>query len=258
MAESPAQATQAGQAAPSPLLGALQEELNREMAVIGKADPPAYFLSYTVTNSDRSEVTGSNGALLSSQEQRSRWLEGQVRVGSYQLDNTHRVGNDGPGFPGSFGEPVPIDDDPAVLKRAMWRETESQYRAAAEAFIKVKTGKDVQVQTVAQGAPDFSQEKAQVYYGPRASYTLDRHPWEEKVRLYTHSFRASAAVLNSLHRYLQGGGAQSVSGDERGHQGSVRRDSLQAGAFHPGQGLGWDGSRALLQLRLDRSRFGSG
>ncbi len=198
MAESPAQATQAGQAAPSPLLGALQEELNREMAVIGKADPPAYFLSYTVTNSDRSEVTGSNGALLSSQEQRSRWLEGQVRVGSYQLDNTHRVGNDGPGFPGSFGEPVPIDDDPAVLKRAMWRETESQYRAAAEAFIKVKTGKDVQVQTVAQGAPDFSQEKAQIYYGPRASYTLDRHPWEEKVRLYTHSFRASAAVLNSI------------------------------------------------------------
>jgi predicted Zn-dependent protease len=196
--ESPAQAAQPGRAAPSPLLGAIQEELDREMAVIGKSDPPAYFLSYTVTDSDRSEVTGSNGALLSSAQQRSRWLEGQVRVGSYQLDNTHRVGNDGPGFPGSFGEPVPIDDDPAVLKRAMWRETESQYRAAAEAFIKVKTGKDVQVQTVAQGAPDFSQEKPQVYSGPRASYTLDRHPWEEKVRLYTHSFRASAAVLNSI------------------------------------------------------------
>ena len=176
----------------------MQQELDREMAVIGKADPPAYFLSYTVTDSQRSEVTGSNGALLSSQEQRSRWLEGQVRVGSYQLDNTHRVGNDGPGFPGSFGEPVPVDDDPAVLKRAMWRETESQYRAAAEAFIKVKTGKDVQVQTLEQGAPDFSQEKPQVFSGARASYTLDRHPWEDKVRLYTHSFRSSALILNSI------------------------------------------------------------
>ena len=194
----PAQAVPAGQAPPSPLLGAVQEELHREMSVIGKTDPPAYFLSYTVTDNDRSEVTGSNGALLSSAQQRSRWLEGQVRVGSYQLDNTHRVGNNGPGFPGSFGEPVPIDDDPAVLKRAMWRETESQYRAAAEAFIKVKTGKDVQVQTVAQGAPDFSQEKPQVYYGQRASYALDRHPWEEKVRRYTNSFRASAAILNSI------------------------------------------------------------
>lgn len=194
----PAQAAQPSQAAPSPILGAVQEELGREMGVLGKTDPAAYFLSYTVTDSDRSEVTGSNGALLSSGQQRSRWLEGQVRVGSYQLDNTHRVGNGGPGFPGSFGEPVPIDDDPAVLKRAMWRETETQYRAAAEAFIKVKTGKDVQVQTVAQGAPDFSQEKPQSYYGTRASYTVDRRPWEQKVRLYTHSFRSSAAVLNSI------------------------------------------------------------
>jgi TldD protein len=198
MPELPAQATQPGQVSPSPLLAAVQEELDREMGVIGKADPPAYFLSYTVTDSDRSEVTGSNGALLSSAQQRSRWLQGQVRVGSYQLDNTHRIGNDGPGFPGSFGEPIPVDDDPAVLKRAMWRETETQYRAAAEAFIKVKTGKDVQVQSVAQGAPDFSQEKPQAYYGPRASYTLDRHPWEDKVRLYTHSFRSSASVLNSI------------------------------------------------------------
>jgi predicted Zn-dependent protease len=198
MPGSPAQAAQPAQAAPSPILGAVQQELDREMAVIGKSDPPAYFLSYTVTDSQRSEVTGSNGALLSSQEQRSRWLEGQVRVGSYQLDNTHRVGNDGPGFPGSFGEPVPVDDDPAVLKRAMWRETESQYRAAAEAFIKVKTGKDVQVQTLEQGAPDFSQEKPQVFSGARAAYTLDRHPWEDKVRLYTHSFRSSALILNSI------------------------------------------------------------
>jgi hypothetical protein len=197
-AAAPVQAAPAGRATPSPILAAVQQELDREMAVIGKADPPAYFLSYTVTDSQRSEVTGSNGALLSSQEQRSRWLEGQVRVGSYQLDNTHRVGNGGPGFPGSFGEPVPVDDDPAVIKRAMWRETESQYRAAAEAFIKVKTGKDVQVQTVAQGAPDFSQENSQIYYGPRASYTLDRHPWEEKVRQYTHSFRSSAWILNSI------------------------------------------------------------
>ena len=136
--------------------GRCKQEMDREMAVFGKADPPAYFLSYTVTDSDRAEVTGSNGALLSSQQQRSRWLEGQVRVGSYQLDDTHHVGNRRTGAPGSFGEAVPIDDDAGVLKRAMWRETDGQYRAAAEAFIKVKTGKDVQVQTVAQGAPDFS------------------------------------------------------------------------------------------------------
>jgi len=120
----PAQADSAGKAAPSPVLGTLQSEMDREMGVFGKADPPAYFMTYTVTDSDRADVTGSNGALLSSQEQRSRWLEGQIRVGSYNLDDTHHVANQQDGAPGSFGESVPIDDDAAVLKRAMWRESD--------------------------------------------------------------------------------------------------------------------------------------
>jgi TldD protein len=172
--------------------------MNRELGIIGKADPPAYYLSYTVTDIDRAEVTGSNGALLASGRQHNRFLEGQVRVGSYQLDDTHHVGNDQDGDPGTFGEPVPVDDDAAVLKRAMWRGTDTQYRVASEAYIKVKTGKDVQVQTVAQGAPDFSHEKPEMHYGPQVSLTVDRRPWEDKVRLYTASFRPSAAVLNSI------------------------------------------------------------
>jgi TldD protein len=191
-------APQAGQAAPSPLLATMQQELDREMSILSKADPAAYFMGYTITDSDRASVTGSNGALLSSRQDHSRWLEAQVRVGSYQLDNTHRVGNGGAEPPGSFGEPVPIEDDAGVLRRAMWRETDSQYRAAAEALIKIKTGKDVQVQDAAQAAPDFSKEQPHVSYGPRASFTLDRKPWEEKVRLYTRYFRASPAILNSI------------------------------------------------------------
>ena len=61
------------------------------MAVLGKADPPAYFIDYTVTETQRAEVMGSNGALLSSEERRTRWLEVQVRAGSYALDNTRKV-----------------------------------------------------------------------------------------------------------------------------------------------------------------------
>ena len=225
-----AQAGSAGQAAASPILGTLQQEMDREMAVFGKADPPAYYMSYTVTDSDRADVTGSNGALLSSQEQRSRWLEGQVRVGSYQLDDTHHVGNQQDGAPGSFGDVVPVDDDAGVLKRAMWRETDGQYRSAAEAFIKVKTGKDVEVQTVAQGAPDFSREKPQVSYGPRASFTWTGSPWEDKVRL-VHGFVPAVGGGFEFDRYLHGAGGKSVSGDHRGHQAAVWRQCITGWSF---------------------------
>ena len=109
-------AQKTAQAAPSPLIQTMSQELDREMPILSKATPPAYFVSYILTSSDRSEVMGSNGALLSSEESHSRWLETQVRVGSYDLDNTHKVGNSGP-TQGSFGASVPVDDAPDVLRR---------------------------------------------------------------------------------------------------------------------------------------------
>ena len=161
----------AAQAAAAPLIEALQQELERELAILGKADPPAYYLGYTVTESARVAVSGSNGALLSSSEGRSRWLEAQVRVGSYELDNTRQVGG-GTSFSGSYGEPIPFEEDAGVLRRAMWRQTEAQYRTAAEALIKVQTSRDVQVQTAEGGAPDFSREKPNVSYGRRATLSV--------------------------------------------------------------------------------------
>jgi len=185
-------------ATPSPVLAAMEQELNRTMAVLSRADPSAYFVSYTVTETQRAEVMGSNGALLTSQEARSRWLEVQVRVGSYDLDDTRKVGDRQASFHGGPGGPVPIEDDAAVLRRTIWLETDRQYRSAAEAFIKIKTGKEVKVETAEGRAPDFSREHPRVSYGPRAAFQLDRRPWEEKVRVYTDAFRSSPAVLNSI------------------------------------------------------------
>jgi TldD protein len=186
------------QSTPSPLLAAMSAELERSLPVLSKADPPAYFLNYTLTDSVRANVSGSNGALLDSSENHIRYLEAQVRVGSYDLDNTHKVGGAQPAFEPSPGTAVPVDDDASVLRRAIWYETDKQYRAAAEALIKIKTSKDVQVQSAEEHAPDFSREKPHTYLGPTASYQLDRKPWEQKVRNYTAYFRQSAQILNSI------------------------------------------------------------
>src|SRR5215470_3084317 len=76
---------------PSPLIAALKAELERSMKVYGAQEPPAYFISYTLTDTQRATVSGSNGALLNSDEGRNRWLEVAVRTGSYELDNTHKI-----------------------------------------------------------------------------------------------------------------------------------------------------------------------
>ncbi len=185
------------QAKRSPLLPALQAELDRSMKTMSAQDPPAYYMGYTITDSQRVDVSGSNGALLNSNQARNRWLEVSVRTGSYNLDDTHKVGerqmpNGGP------GTSVPLDDDAEVLRRAVWLETDKQYRAAAEALIKIKAGKEVKVETAEGRAPDFSREEPHTYIGPEVSIAVDRKPWEEKVRAYTKSFRESAAVINSI------------------------------------------------------------
>ena len=216
-------AQKAAQAIPSPMIVTMGQELDREMPILSKATPPAYFISYILTSSDRSEVMGSNGALLSSEESHSRWLETQVRVGSYDLDNTHKVGNSAPGQ-GSFGASVPVDNAPDVLRRAMWMTTDKQFRTASEALIKINTSKEVQVQTAEEHAPDFAREEPHVSYGPEVSVHPDRKPWEEKVRLYTRAFRESPQILNSIVTF-------SATGDNQ-YQVTSEGTRLQFGQVH--------------------------
>lgn len=180
------------------ILAAMQQELDRSVAAFGKADPAAYFISYTVADRQFVQVQGSNGALLDSSENRGRWLEVQTRVGGYQLDSTHRIGDRPPNWT-SPGASLALDDDTPVLRREIWEETDRQYRAASQALIKIETGQQVQVQTAEGKAPDFSREPPHVSIAPRVElHSLERAPWEARLRKYTAAFSESPAVLNSI------------------------------------------------------------
>ena len=188
---------QSSNVAPSPVLQAMQEELQRSVDAYGKADPPGYFISYTTTDLHAAEVSGSNGALLSSGETRDRVLEVQTRVGSYQLDSTHKIEGREPAW-SSPGTEVTLDDDISLLRREIWRETDRQYRAAVQAYIGVQTSNEVQARSTEQTAPDFSQEDPHVSITKPVDFQLDRTPWEERIRKYTAAFSTSPAVINSI------------------------------------------------------------
>src|SRR6267142_648300 len=140
----------------------------------------------------RSRVIPFLGALPTSNEARTRWPGVSVRTAKYELDNPHKVGERQQ--PSGGVTPVPIDADAEVVRRAIWLETDKQYRDASEALIKIKTGKEIKVETAEGNAPDFSREEAHTSIGPRASIAVDRKPWEEKVRAYTKAFRESPAI----------------------------------------------------------------
>src|SRR5260221_13653911 len=102
----------------SPVLAALQAELQRSMKTLSTLDPPAYYMGLTVTETQRADVSGSNGALLNSNEGRNRWLEVSVRTGAYVLDNSHKVGDQRQTASGGPGARGPIYRDPEGPARA--------------------------------------------------------------------------------------------------------------------------------------------
>ena len=69
------------------LLGLLKEELAQQMKELKGEEFPPYHMNYRVIDVTSSVVSASFGALMNSQQYRSRTLVPQIRLGDEKLDN---------------------------------------------------------------------------------------------------------------------------------------------------------------------------
>ncbi len=177
---------------PSPLLRAMQHELDRSFQVLRTQSTPLYFLSYEITETRSVSVGGSFGALLGSGENRARRLTMDLRVGAPRFDNTHPFQGRAPDLSslGSFGQvavEIPIDDDTAAVRATLWYQTDQRYRRAVQQLTRLTTNARVNVQPE-DTAPDFAPEPAVRFAGAVVPLTVDRRAWEDRVRRYTAPF----------------------------------------------------------------------
>src|SRR5207237_2330115 len=121
-------------------LAAMADELERahkSLQLRGHEAP--YFLSYAVRGVDTEEIGAKYGAVFIDRHRRDKRLQVDVRVGSYQVDNTGSPemfefeGSDS-GF--SQGREAPIDDLPAALSNALCLLPEGPYKKAPSTFLK--------------------------------------------------------------------------------------------------------------------------
>src|SRR5437660_3243087 len=182
-----ADAALAQKSAPSPVLQALEHETKVTFGVLKqKGDPSPYFISYSVREDSSINIEASHGALRSSDRDRSRLLDVDVRVGDYQLDSTHQIRgprgtNTGPNF--TYPVLMPIDDDIDALRSVIWLETDQKYKAAVERFIQVKANRTIKVDEEDTSA-DMSRESKQTAIFPVAGVRLDVPTWEDKLKTY--------------------------------------------------------------------------
>ncbi len=111
------------------VLTAMQDELDRSMATLSKADPPAYFISYTI--SDRQYVRGLGIERRAAFEHgRSRALARGADASRQLSTRRHAQAAEPAAQLDQPGHVRVLDDDIPVLRREIWRETDQQYRAA--------------------------------------------------------------------------------------------------------------------------------
>jgi TldD protein len=181
----------------SPLLSAMETELKRCYdSLKNVSENPLYFLEYQITEITETGLTASLGALVNKDQQKSRYLDVDVRVGSPKLDNTHNIR--GESFSGSYHSPVRIglDDQSEAIRARLWFETERKFREAQETFTKVLTNKQVKVAEEDQ-SDDFILEKPQTYIEEKADIKFDSKYWEEKLKKYSEVFKNYPWIYHS-------------------------------------------------------------
>jgi TldD protein len=185
---------------PDPVLTAMQQELTRSLQNLKKTSTPPYFLSYQLTDNRGIQVSASFGALTGSSDQSTRWLDLDLRVGDYALDNTHPLREADPY--GAFSDQmerqkIPLENDPDALRVALWRETERKYRGAVQSLQKVKANVQVKVQAEDRSG-DFSHEAAETYSEPAAPFSFDPGAWEQKMRSFTAAFAQHKEIIENF------------------------------------------------------------
>jgi predicted Zn-dependent protease len=203
------------------VIGILEAELHRNISVLKQQPVPAYYAAYTLYDTRTTRIFASFGAVDASDENRQRSATVEVRVGDYQLDNTHPIRGDARAMSNRLMQVgLPLSDAERPIRLALWRATDRSYKQASEALTRVRSNVAAKVQDE-NPAPDFSREERQQHIGSPAAYTLDTKAWEARLRRVSAVFAEDPLVLRSQislvveadnRYYVNSEGSQIVTG----------------------------------------------
>jgi TldD protein len=196
------------------LMNALNDELQRSMSLrVAMLEPP-YFVQYGVDDSSIYRLSASYGALVSSTFNRERALYGQVRVGSYELDNSNFAGRGGFSLRGlTSGTELPTDDDYVALRHAVWGATDSWYKSSATALAQKRAY--MRERNVGERPHDFTKlESPTNAILDRAEFSFDRAVWEDYVRNISKGFASHPHIQDATVNLLAGAETRYLTNSE--------------------------------------------
>ena len=146
------------------VLNTLEMEMMRSFEWLQNQEIPPYWIEVAVTENQEQKIITSMGALVQKDHNHHRHLDIDLRVGDYQLDNTHTMidGNWFSDEPTHFYHQFPISNDPYVMQKTIWETMDEAQRTSARRYIKLQTNSNLKVEREDQSA-DFSKADAIVH-----------------------------------------------------------------------------------------------
>lgn len=117
-----------------PAVRAMRDEIDRSIAKLalpGLAKP--YFLSYTLWDAHRVNISASLGALVASAAAPHRTVDLDLRVGDAGFDNSNATSRDR-----DRSITLPVEDNYEAIRRALWLATDRRYKSALETLERKK------------------------------------------------------------------------------------------------------------------------
>jgi TldD protein len=179
------------------LLRAMRDELQRskQLAVVAGKDAP-YFFSYSLTDAETLRISAANGAVVNVAHSRFRSPDAQVRVGSYDFDNTGHIYSgiySGSRYDGNW----PLDDDYASFRTELWLSTDRAFKTAVESMARKRASLNNSAASSAEPLPDFSKIAPVVSIGKVSRPKVDEEAWTGRAARLAAVFNNYKDVLSS-------------------------------------------------------------
>jgi TldD protein len=179
------------------LLRAMRDELQRskQLAVVAGQDAP-YFFSYTLTDAETLRISASMGAVVNVTRNRFRAPSTEVRVGSYDFDNTGHIYSgiySGSRYDGNW----PLDDNYANFRSELWLSTDRAFKAAVESMSRKRASLNNSAASSTEPLPDFSKVTPVVSIGKVSRQKVDDEAWTARAARLAAVFNNYKEVLSS-------------------------------------------------------------
>ncbi|MFP4061046.1 MAG: metallopeptidase TldD-related protein [Bacteroidales bacterium] len=173
------------------LLLLLQNELNREMEELSKAETPPYYMAYRVNDLESVSLKASLGSVVNTDHMSRRIAGVSVRVGDYNFDNTRVEDNSGGYSPyqNNVTGILPGEDKPEAINHSLWLLTDQAYKEAVTTYNQL-VQKEKYNKNQKKNGPDFSVEEPGVHFEPRQKSLaeFDFEPWKKILSEVTGEF----------------------------------------------------------------------